>query len=133
MNFEFLVFGLFLFAALMLLGGMFAAWLQDYHQNVFATLQVGVPVLMVVLMLAFGTGCASTSVELMLGGKLRDGGVHGSGPTASLRVKHEFSDRWFCEYEHISHLLVGPPFSPASDEDTLDHAGCGVRFGGPRR
>lgn len=79
------------------------------------------------------TGCASMppgmSVDTLLGTKVRDGGFYGSGPTATIRVKQRLTDRTWCEYEHVSFLLKGPPFGPRTEEDSLNHVGCGVRFG----
>lgn len=77
-------------------------------------------------------GCTSTQVQVLLHGKLRDGGFTGRGPTATLRVQHYVNDRVVCEYEHISHIRDGEPFNNR-DEDTLDHVGCGFVFGGRRQ
>lgn len=77
-------------------------------------------------------GCTSTQVQVLLHGKLRDGGFTGRGPTATLRVQHYVNDRVVCEYEHISHIRDGEPFNNR-DEDTLDHVGCGFEFGGRRQ
>jgi hypothetical protein len=75
------------------------------------------------------TGCANVTATALVGTKVRDGGFYGQGPTATLRLEKHVSDRVVCEYEHVSHLLVGPPFGPASEEDSLNHVSCGVRFG----
>lgn len=88
------------------------------------------PVLMLTLTLALPVlaGCAGLSADVMVGSKIRDGGFHGAGPTATLRLRQAITPRVWCEYEHVSHWLVGPPFGDKSEEDSLDQVGCGVRF-----
>lgn len=75
--------------------------------------------------LAALAGCASTSVEFMIGGTVHDDGFRGTGPTATGRVRYTIDKEKFCEFEHVSFMLA-----PSQDEDTLNHIGCGVRFGG---
>ncbi len=70
----------------------------------------------------------------MLGAQVADGGFYpGHGATATFRLRYAISERTWCEYEHVSHVLCGPPFRPLNKEDAPDQVGCGVRFGGPER
>jgi hypothetical protein len=75
------------------------------------------------------TGCANMNATALVGTKVRDGGFYGQGPTATLRLEKAVSERVVCEYEHVSHLLVGPPFGASHEEDSLNQVSCGVRFG----
>lgn len=76
------------------------------------------------------SGCANMTVTTMVGAKVRDSGFHGpTGPTLTLRLEKPITENVRCEYEHVSHLLVGPPLGPKSEEDSLDQVSCGVRFG----
>ena len=75
-------------------------------------------------------GCAGLQTTALVGAKVRDGGFYGpTGPTFTLRVAKPVTERFTCEYEHVSHLLVGPPFGPKHEEDSLDQVSCGVSFG----
>lgn len=33
-----------------------------------------------------------------------------------------------CGWSHVSHPLLGPPFGPTTEEDSLDTAGCRARW-----
>ena len=69
------------------------------------------------------------TADVMIGTKIADGGFYGPSPTATLRVRQAIGERSFCEYEHVSHLLAGPPFGDRREEDSLNQVGCGLRFG----
>jgi hypothetical protein len=66
-----------------------------------------------------------TTAEIVIGAPVADGGFRGTGPTATLRIRKSLDDHAFCEYEHVSFVVVDRP-----EEDRLDQVGCGVRFGG---
>jgi hypothetical protein len=74
------------------------------------------------------SGCGITS-EVLIGTKVADGGFYGDSPTFTFRARKAVTWRTFVEYEHVSHLLVGPPLGPTSAEDSLDQISYGIRFG----
>jgi hypothetical protein len=76
------------------------------------------------------SGCASTTADILIGAPVADRGFVGHGPTATLRIKRHLTDRTWCEFEHVSFPLAGPPFGPQTDEDSLNQIACGLRFGG---
>lgn len=78
-----------------------------------------------IIVLALLSGCASTTVEFMVGTKVHEGGFQGTGPVATGRLRYTINEEAFCEYEHVSFML-----RPSQSEDTLNQVGCGVRFGG---
>lgn len=82
-----------------------------------------------VVLLFLLSGCAPTA-EVMVGAPVANGGFYGSGPTATIRLRQQLGGSTWCEYEHISYILKGPPFGPRNEEDSLDQIGCGIRFGG---
>ena len=54
----------------------------------------------------------------------------GHGMLGTVRIKKRLTETTWCEYQHTSYIFKGPPFGPRSEEDSLDMAACGVRFGG---
>lgn len=85
------------------------------------------------LILALHLAGCGVSADVMLGAKVRDGGFYGpTGPLLTIRARKHLTERTWCEYEHVSHLLVGPPFGASHEEDSLDQVGCGITFGGDR-
>lgn len=78
------------------------------------------------------SGCATYQPELMVGcgSRMAEGHLEGA---CELRVTQRFGDRGFCSLSHSSEPQDGRGGDESEPDVSVDHAQCGVRWGGGRR